>query len=286
MAEWPVKINLDVKVSEKTADKIAGALLDLVSPVTQPTGLLGDYIAHRRKVLSVILERGLEQARKSKRDISPPPPKFLLDFADKASREDLDSELVGAWANLLAEAATNYDFELNSYAEILSKLSSLDASILTEIGGKLLHDHAQYMRFSNPSLDFEDFPAREYESRTIIDTAREADKIAQGVVRLRKPGPRQVIRAMVPHKESGVSVGDGEVAGKGYRIALSEKYGSHPTSFDVLKRMGLIEYIKHMGEAKTEGGGIIVLVYWDAELTALGAEFLLSCQGKRDQQRR
>ena len=44
MADWPVKLDLSVKVSEETTDKIAGALLDLISPITQPAGLLGQYL--------------------------------------------------------------------------------------------------------------------------------------------------------------------------------------------------------------------------------------------------
>jgi len=66
-------------------------------------------------------------------ELKPAPPKFLVPFAEKSSRENEDSDLISLWAHLLATASSDYHSRYATYVEILSEIGSDDAKLLSAI---------------------------------------------------------------------------------------------------------------------------------------------------------
>ena len=135
MVDWlPVKLNLnvDVKPSKEKIDKIVEALLTIISPYTERKGLIGDVYKHQRSVLALEFKKAIEKIKEEDKKFEMPPPKFMLEFANKASREDLESQLIDTWANLLREAGTNYSPNLLPFINIISQLGSVEAKMLCQ----------------------------------------------------------------------------------------------------------------------------------------------------------
>lgn len=135
--DLPVKIDVGLKAELKgeiPTEKVGNAvdaILDALSPFTQGMGLIGDHIRfHREKVIIKIGELTIEKAQAENLNLKPVPPKFMVPFIEKASCEDLESELINAWANLLKEASTNYSAQLLPYLNVLSQLGPNEANYL------------------------------------------------------------------------------------------------------------------------------------------------------------
>lgn len=142
MVDWlPVKLNLnvDVKPSKEKIDKIVEALLTIISPYTERKGLIGDIYKHQRRVLALEFEKALEATKKENKLFEMPPPKFMLEYANKASREDIESELIAAWAQLLKEAGTQYSPNLLPYIDVISVLGPQEVRAL----GAIMKIHQQ-----------------------------------------------------------------------------------------------------------------------------------------------
>jgi hypothetical protein len=118
-----------------------GAWLDLISPMTEWAGLKGDQIRHKREmlriqredVLSKIAMRAQSVLRESKEPIKKIPVKFLVPFLEKASLEDLESEIIDTWTTLLASAATQYDPHMVRFCTILSEIGAREVQFLNRL---------------------------------------------------------------------------------------------------------------------------------------------------------
>ena len=138
--DLPVKIgasaNLDVKTEippEVTGEAIQ-AVLTALSPFTEGMGIVGVHLrVHRERVLLKIAKIVRERAEIEGIELGPVPPKFLIPFIEKASCEDLESELLEMWANLLAQASTEYDSSLITFCDIISSLGKREAEALKTI---------------------------------------------------------------------------------------------------------------------------------------------------------
>jgi hypothetical protein len=114
------------------------AWLDLISPMTEWAGLKGDQIRQKRELLRIQREDVLEKIGLRARSLigqpSEPvqtiPTKFVVPFLEKASLEDLDSELIDTWANLLAAAAANFDPHMVRFCSILSEIGTAEVQFL------------------------------------------------------------------------------------------------------------------------------------------------------------
>jgi hypothetical protein len=116
----------------------ASAWLALISPITEWAGLRGDQLRHKRtllriqqeSVLAKIAQQTNERLAYEGKGTTPIPNKFLIPFLEKASTEDIDSELIATWANLLASAATDFDPHMVRFCSILSEIGFLEGQFL------------------------------------------------------------------------------------------------------------------------------------------------------------
>jgi len=124
-------------IPEEVTRAKAGAWLDLISPLTQWAGRLGDRQRRKRflegviydeVVIDQIVDKATERLRPPKSGIIQPiPAKFVLSFLEQASREEPGSPLVDKWANLLASASEEFDAQYIHFVSILARLSSEQA---------------------------------------------------------------------------------------------------------------------------------------------------------------
>jgi hypothetical protein len=130
-----VNINADLKVGERSIEKLVDAATDAFSPATETLGLLGDAVRLARvEIAAHITRRAKKIADANGFRLTAPPLKFLVPYYEKASIEDgADESLVDMWANLLVSAGTSYDARYLRYTSILSEMSALQARILDGI---------------------------------------------------------------------------------------------------------------------------------------------------------
>jgi hypothetical protein len=114
------------------ASRLAHALADLLSPLTEGAGVLGDSLRLRR-VQSAIrsLQAAHAAAEASGLPLKPVAPKFLVQWLEHASLEDeQNEELTELWGKLLAAASANPINAKNSYLDFLNKIGKEEASLL------------------------------------------------------------------------------------------------------------------------------------------------------------
>jgi hypothetical protein len=134
------RISSEIIPADVTRAK-AGAWLDLISPLTEWAGLRGDQIRHKREMLRVQREEVIEKIgrRVSLRLSKHPSPtqsiptKFIVPFLEKASLEDLNSELIETWCNLLTSAATNFNHHMVRFCSILSEIGPAEVKFMSRL---------------------------------------------------------------------------------------------------------------------------------------------------------
>lgn len=126
-------IKLEMKLSEETTDNLVNAALDLISPIRHGLGLVGDrlqfYRLYQKEVLAKIYQLSESRIRKINQRVDLKP-KFAIPYIEKASAEDIESELVNWWSNLLVSAFSNKDSQRPIFVDFVSKLTSDDALLL------------------------------------------------------------------------------------------------------------------------------------------------------------
>ncbi|HQT53442.1 MAG TPA: Abi-alpha family protein [Phenylobacterium sp.] len=125
----------EIKVGERSADKLVDALVDTFSPATETLGLFGDVIRLARvEVAAQITQRAKRFADEAGLKLQAPPLKFLVPFFERASTEDASEDnLMDMWAKLLVAAGSEYDARQMRFASILAELSGEQARILDGI---------------------------------------------------------------------------------------------------------------------------------------------------------
>lgn len=115
------------KTDGEASERLANAALDFLSPLTEGAGFLGTKLRGYR------MEAALNATLKAKQiceennlKIKPVQPKFLLQWIEGASLEDIESEenLSEIWAELLVSASQKNTNNHLIYIDILKKLSS------------------------------------------------------------------------------------------------------------------------------------------------------------------
>jgi hypothetical protein len=133
-ARAEAKLDIKAEVPASSAGRLVDALTDIIRPFTEARGLRADQIRLQREdVLIEIARKARIRAEIEGVCIGSIPTKFLVPFLEKASLEDLNSDLCEAWPNLLVEAARNFDPKLSVYIDILSKISGSDVKFLHEV---------------------------------------------------------------------------------------------------------------------------------------------------------
>lgn len=136
---------LKASLPAEQASALWQQISDLLSPVIESAGLLGDYIRYfRQRAALATFNKMRDLATEGNLQLHPVPPKFLVQFIEKASLEDDESELVETWAELLLSAATNYDPAYVRSIEILSQIGPAEVRYLRTLfhagrSGKDLH---------------------------------------------------------------------------------------------------------------------------------------------------
>ena len=103
-------VNVDIKteVPSTSSGRTLDAITDLLRPISESFGYVGDKIQLRRQTtLLEIARRTKERIETIERPAHAIPQKFFLPLLEKASLEDVnDDTLVDMWANLIATAST------------------------------------------------------------------------------------------------------------------------------------------------------------------------------------
>jgi hypothetical protein len=155
-SQFPFKVDIGIKVEAKTelpaasAARTVDALTDAIRPWTEALGWIGDAIRLKREdVLLKIAVKARARAEIENLKISPPPPKFMLPYLENASVEDIDSELIGMWTNLLVNAGTQYTASYPMFVQIMKNMTPDAARILNDVtvtGGLYLPDDYYFLR--------------------------------------------------------------------------------------------------------------------------------------------
>jgi len=97
------------KTDGDAASRLAHAALDFLSPITEGTGFLGTKLrGYRMEAALKATLRAKEICEENNLPINPVPPKFLLQWIEGASMEDVEEveSLTEMWANLLVSEST------------------------------------------------------------------------------------------------------------------------------------------------------------------------------------
>jgi hypothetical protein len=183
-----VKVDVDIRteVPPASSGRTLDALTDLIRPISESLGFLGDKIQlGRQKTLLEIAKLAKERIDASGKPTHPIPTKFFLPLLEKASLEDVtDDTLINMWANLMATAATEHVQMLGQYTNILSNIVSKQVHILYKMldsknddtlydGGHLI-DNYYYLNQTG-------LPGTLDEHSTITDAEELADAIVSSL---------------------------------------------------------------------------------------------------------
>lgn len=168
-----VKIDVGAKLTAKTdipsasSGRFVDAIVDLIRPVSEGAGWLGDRIQlGRQQTLTKIARLTEKRLHLGNKPIKLPPPKLLLPLIERASLEEVnEAKLIEMWANLLATAATEKVEMLGQYTAILSELTSDQVRILermTYLGDEGPYD-AGHLRDRHSDLNQAGLAARIYD---------------------------------------------------------------------------------------------------------------------------
>ena len=125
-SESPLSLKMEIKteIPAASSGRALDSLTDLIRPITESLGLIGDKIRLRRQaVLLKIANLTKERLETTDKPIHAIPPKYLLPLLEKASLEDIDDQtLIEMWANLIVTASTTQVEMLGQYVNILSNI--------------------------------------------------------------------------------------------------------------------------------------------------------------------
>lgn len=133
--EISLKMEVKTEVPSASSGRTLDAVTDLLRPISEAFGMLGDQIQLRRqKTLDEIARRTRNRLVAAGKPIQPIPAKFFLPLLEKASLEDVnDDALIDMWANLIATASTEHVQMLGQYINILSNIVPKQVLILEEM---------------------------------------------------------------------------------------------------------------------------------------------------------
>jgi len=135
--DFGASVNVDIKTElpSTSSGRTLDAITDLLRPISESFGYIGDKIQLRRQTtLLEIARRAKERIETIERPLHCIPQKFFLPLLEKASLEDAnDDTLVGMWANLIATASTENVQMLGQYINILSNIVPKQVFILNRM---------------------------------------------------------------------------------------------------------------------------------------------------------
>ena len=134
--EVGLKAGLEVKaeIPEKSVGRLVDSLTDIIRPFTETRGLRADQIRLQREdILIEIAKKARARAELERISVKPIPIKMLVPFLEKASAEDMDTEMHDRWAALLLSASNEFHSRHLTFLDILGRLSSAEIKILERV---------------------------------------------------------------------------------------------------------------------------------------------------------
>lgn len=194
------KLEVRATVPEQSMGRLVDALTDAIRPFTESQGLKADQIKLQREEVALAIARlALERKQLTASDEwSAVPNKVLVPLLEKASLEDIsDNYMIGAWAQLLASAATSDGIPAR-YAQILSELDAQQAKLLEDIclaRGVTIREDERAKSICEPfdAIKYTLESAHVYElGLKALETEEPADSVLNSlIVLLSGPGVRQ-----------------------------------------------------------------------------------------------
>ena len=258
-------IEIKTEIPKEDTGRFLSAITDTIRPFTEGRGLKADQIRLQREdVLLEIAKKARKRADIEIADIHPVPTKLMIPFLEKASLEDVDSNMQDRWAALLVSASKHYQSKHLTFVDILSRLSSEELEILEKVclsykrfpelsypgghidGNQRLIVAQAPMLVSKQSLDNQDKAKKLYD--TFINSpaiaALQYSKILYATVKMDKG-----------------------------RFYFYSEYADSRESLEILQRERLIEFERlKLQDIDVEVG------YFD--VTPLGVKFVDSCSPK------
>jgi hypothetical protein len=129
-----------VAVSGDGAARLANALADFISPVTQPLGAIGDVVEnfriHQKMAATLALERAKEIKRGHNEPLGPVSRKILAPWIEGASSEDVGRENVAElWAQILAAAPESFDSRFAAFIAVARNIGPREDEFLVALAG-------------------------------------------------------------------------------------------------------------------------------------------------------
>lgn len=137
-ARAEAKFEVKAEVPTSSVGRVVDAFTDIIRPFSEARGLRGDQIRLQREdVLLEVARRARVRLEIEAGERRPLSLKFLVPLIEKASTEDIDSELISWWASLLASAVAGGGRH----------------PIFVEMMGRITSDEAQFLENLWKSLD-------------------------------------------------------------------------------------------------------------------------------------
>lgn len=262
MTDMPVQIS--GQMPEKTAGRLGEAIADLISPITETTGLIGDSLRyHREQMAQRRIAAAQEKAERLGLEVRKAPYKFVMGWIEGATIESLDSPLNELWENLLLAGITDYKSYLEMFSSILRELGGSEVTVLKslalrsgplDVGAHLVPAMAESGKF--PSR-FSGVIKSDSEPHIIWNNMRELDE---------------------EHTQNLVGAIFSE--GQGQSYFYSELYHNNYVAFELLARERLIDINKAVAPAFDTRSGKFkdrTVEVVTASLTQLGISFARAC---------
>jgi hypothetical protein len=269
-----VKAALEVKaeIPEKSVGRTIDALVDIIRPFTERRGLKADLIRLQREEVALeIARRARRRAEIENVELNPVPNKMLVPFLEKASLEDMKSEMHDRWAALLLSASRRYQAQHLTFIDILGRLSVVEIKLIEEVcfgspgfpemsypSGHIEENHGAVVAFH--SLLATEPAASGEETKAAYDRFIEACKLKYG----------KILRAVVAKGK----IPEGHLGPPGGLIFYYNEWGSvlggGRESVEILERERLLEIVR----TKFPDSGIEVEWF---NMTYLGVRFVLNC---------
>lgn len=257
------------------AIRLGHVVADLASPFSEGLGALGDVIHYYRRDMAIrSLQKSRELAEILGVEIKPVPPKFLVDWIEKASLEaPEDVQLTNMWAGLLLTAGNTKSSTVYHFKRILGELTLRHVEFLSVLCRQDFNKLDPYI----PETDFSKWIAlRDVEVETLLkieDLDESVEEILAGCENNR-------------------------FAIQGYYLISTKKFGldrvvsnqKTKTVFDEFQRDFVIKYFLDSGIVQNVGIDVPVAMdsldsklshYLHADalyLTDFGLEFISSCR--------
>ncbi len=139
----PIKVEASAKIEIKTeipsdaSGRLAHAVADAVSPITELLGMAGDAVRtariHRRIVAAKVIREAEAQLEFSGAKVHPVPLKIAVPLLEHASQEEPDDDImIRLWAQLLASSASS-EAVSPRFVSLLSEMNKRQVLLLVDI---------------------------------------------------------------------------------------------------------------------------------------------------------